>query len=1345
MELMDQAKEERSLDDYNAQLDDINNGVIHYQQEVSIELARLEATAAAPAPSPADAPIAAAHPQRIRPNDALKPFTLSRDHTPVQLRDWQQKFRDYYSSSKFEHCSVSEQQAYFKSCLDSYLSQRLHQDIQAATPIFGDGSCTEALDALFKKFYPLFTRRLDFFKSSQAPGQLFSDWTTQLRQLGDEAELDATTVDDLYAMRYLVGGVDNKLLEKLMASKDGTLADLNTIVAKYEVSQQKLTAMHKAGSSSAAAVHTTCSEKSNQQCFRCGNFGCNPTSCWAKKSVCRYCSKQGHLDRICHKRDQDIKMKKSGGKKKFYKGNNGSSNNFKSSSQFHKPSTVKAASSLVTAEGCCRVTAENATPRLNVLVQAKGTKSFLFDALPDSGATRTFISRDLVQAHNLPVDTAQKAKIKAANESPMVCDGTVTLELTADSHKVCTDALVTPAISNELLLGWKDLVTLTVIHNDFPRPLASIAMVSTTSGDPATLFSSYNDVFSTDTLRPMVGDKMKIHLTSEVKPSKVLTPRQIPLHLQASAEEELQKYLDSGVIVPVDQPTEWISPGFFVRKSDGRARLVTDFTALNRYVKRPIHPFPSAQDIRRNIEARSRIFAKLDARSGYFQIPLEEASSYLTTFLLPSGRYRYKRAPMGLSASSDEFCTRSDAALLGLPGVLKIVDDILIQAASHDELHKRLEAVLKRCRAHGITLSKDKAEVGEQVKFAGFIVTAEGTKPDPAKVKAIKDFPTPTCTRDIRSFLGLAVQLAGFIPDLAQSTNPLRQLLKKDVAFLWLPEHQAAFDQTKNLLTSNMVMSFFDPKKPTKLLTDASCLNGLGYALMQGEKLIQCGSRSLSPAEARYAVIELECCAVAWAIDACRHYLLGCPIFDVITDHRPLVGVFAKPLSALDNPRILRFREKLLDYSFNITWTQGKSHLIADALSRAPVFDAPIREASACIMNVYDGTDPALAPLQEAAKDDATYQQIMGAALKKIPRHLLPKDHPARIYKSMWDNISIESDLLIYDGCRIIVPLAQRKRILQVLHDSHSGIGKTRKLAQQLYYWPGINQDIANLISSCEKCQEMRPSQGPEPIISRTASYPMESVSIDPFEAAGKKYLVMVDRYSSYPFVARLNSTVTSSITSIITDWFLEVGWPRIIGSDGGPQFRSAFEDFCREHNILHQLSSAGHPKSNGLAEAGVKDVKNLLLKNDSWHAFKFALQAFRNVPRTGPGLSSPAELFFGRRHRLPVLPALTIPLPLSHKDNNSGRHLPPLQIGQKVYLQNGNTKRWDCTGVIKKVREHGRSYIVIRQDGRELLRNRIYLKPVKGKVQSQTKPQASDIPQYISNRVKRRHQHKYK
>ena len=127
------------------------------------------------------------------------------------------------------------------------------------------------------------------------------------------------------------------------------------------------------------------------------------------------------------------------------------------------------------------------------------------------------------------------------------------------------------------------------------------------------------------------------------------------------------------------------------------------------------------------------IFSKLDAFHGYFQLALDEESSYLTTFLIPSGRYRYLRAPMGLSSSSDKWCRYSDFVIESCEFAKKIVDDILIWAPSLAELEKRIIQVLDRCATINVTISKKKFTIGTEIPLAGFLISDQGIKPDPQK------------------------------------------------------------------------------------------------------------------------------------------------------------------------------------------------------------------------------------------------------------------------------------------------------------------------------------------------------------------------------------------------------------------------------------------------------------------------------------------------------------------------------------------------------------------------------------------------------------------------------------
>ena len=267
------------------------------------------------------------------------------------------------------------------------------------------------------------------------------------------------------------------------------------------------------------------------------------------------------------------------------------------------------------------------------------------------------------------------------------------------------------------------------------------------------------------------------------------------------------------------------------------------------------------------------------------------------------------------------------------------MDDTLVWASDWIELKSRCAIFLKNCRAAGVTVSVRKFECGPKLSFAGYLVSDVGIRPDPKLLAAITMFPTPKGVPEVRSILGLANQLASFMPDLAQLTRKMRELLKKSSAWIWLDDHQTELERLKQVLTSELLVQPFDPDLPVELLTDAARLYGLGFALLQREpsgrpRLIMCGSCGLTDTQKRYATVKLECLAIQWAIKKCDYYLQGLPSFSVMTDHRPLVGVLNKSLHEVDNLRLVRMREKLAVYSFKVIWVKGKTHFIADACFR---------------------------------------------------------------------------------------------------------------------------------------------------------------------------------------------------------------------------------------------------------------------------------------------------------------------------------------------------------------------------------------------------------------------------
>ena len=237
-------------------------------------------------------------------------------------------------------------------------------------------------------------------------------------------------------------------------------------------------------------------------------------------------------------------------------------------------------------------------------------------------------------------------------------------------------------------------------------------------------------------------------------------------------KDELDAMIKTDVISPVTVPTDWCSALVPVLKQSGKVLICVDLQPLNRAVKREVHPMSSVQTSLAKL-SNAKVMTKLDANSGFWQIPLDEESKLLTTFITPFGRYAFNRLPFGISSAPEIFQHTMSSILEDLEGVICHMDDVLIHGVDVAEHDARVRAVLNRISEAGLTLNGDKCEFGmTETRFLGHIVGADGIEPDPTKVKAIIDLPPPRNVIELQRLQGMMNQLAHFIPDLS-SLNEL--------------------------------------------------------------------------------------------------------------------------------------------------------------------------------------------------------------------------------------------------------------------------------------------------------------------------------------------------------------------------------------------------------------------------------------------------------------------------------------------------------------------------------------------------------------------------------------------
>ena len=612
------------------------------------------------------------------------------------------------------------------------------------------------------------------------------------------------------------------------------------------------------------------------------------------------------------------------------------------------------------------------------------------------------------------------------------------------------------------------------------------------------------------------------------------------------------------------------------------------------------------------------------------------------------------------------------------------------------------------------------------VKYMGNIVTSSGLKPCPEKTAAIYNMPAPEDKTALQRLLGMIRYLAQFIPNESSLTAPLRNLLKKDAPWHWEHEHEAALNQLKEALMQPTVLAYYDVKKPVLIQTDASQY-GLGSCLLQEGRPIAYASRALTSAETNYSQIEKELLAICFACSKFHHYTYGQDV-EVHTDHRPLEIIFKKPLGKAA-PRLQRMLLQLQRYSLDVKFVPGKLMYVADTLSRAFVPGDPKHGAAEDIEVMVHSlarslpiSDDKRALFTKTTLEDPNMQQLHDVIQQGWPNSIKGVQAQLRPYWNVRDELHIAEDL-IFRGQQLVVPTQLRPYMLSLIHESHLGTEKCKTRARQVVYWPKMSTDIENTVGECEICQSMRASQQKEPLIPHELPIrPWQKLAADIMTISSVDYLVVVDYFSKYPEIAKLEKKTAQTVIVHLKSIMARHGIPEQLCSDNMPFASAEFRRFAQEWDIKLITSSPTYAQSNSQGERAVQTVKRLITKAQKDRKDPYiALLEYRNAPVSGTQYS-PAQMLMSRmlRDRLPASSAQLMPaivdarLQLEQKQQQEKRQydmdakeMPPLSPGDSVRVQKGRT--WVPAQVIRVDDTNPRSYIV-SCNGSHLRRNRRHL-----------------------------------
>ena len=417
--------------------------------------------------------------------------------------------------------------------------------------------------------------------------------------------------------------------------------------------------------------------------------------------------------------------------------------------------------------------------------------------------------------------------------------------------------------------------------------------------------------------------------------------RQPPFAHMEAIGRKIDQLESEGILVKVDS-SDYASPVMPVIKPDGDVRLCGDYKrTLNPNIDTAVYPLPVIEDCLWSIRG-GELFSKLDIKGAYNHVPVRKEDQPLLTINTHKGLYKFTRLPFGVSSASAIFQSIMDQVLTGIPGVACRVDDIIITGKDDTEHMRNLREVVNRLEKSGFRCRADKCEYMQpEVVYLGHRITKHGCSPVRSKVETIAKAPYPKSREELISFLGMIQYYARYLPDLHSVIEPLNRLRSKSVPWQFDESEKSAFNKLKNLISSDRVLTFYDPDLPLRLDTDASAV-GIGAVLshvINGvDRPIEFVSRTLKPAERNYSQIEREALAIVWAIRRFHRFLFA-RVFILCTDHKPLEMIFDpyKSLSEVVSNRIQRWGMFLTSYRYTVEFRPTGKHANADMCSRFPL------------------------------------------------------------------------------------------------------------------------------------------------------------------------------------------------------------------------------------------------------------------------------------------------------------------------------------------------------------------------------------------------------------------------
>ena len=759
------------------------------------------------------------------------------------------------------------------------------------------------------------------------PGETIQELSARIRQEAVTCDFASikNPLDEAMRTRFMCSVENEAILKALFKVKDDQLTFAKAIeiatetedAAKYakETVHGETKSLQIVQDSSSIVLKTKKQSKLKSHkrdfpqgtCGRCGGTH-SGKECRFKNSVCRFCSKLGHLEKVC----------------------------------LQKAKSKKPVSTIVNS-----VHRTSIFPQLKQNIQLAG-KNLSFEV--DTGAGENFISADVWKSIGEPHLRPVRNRFESASKHPLPVIGTFTTDVTcSNSTSQQNIQFVVTKVPHLNLLG-RSAISKLNISVDNLLGTNRIHSVRNNETDQSLqkackqICQEFPSLFE-----PGLGTLKDYELDIKFKPDAspvFIKPRPVPLALQ----DDLAAAYDAGIAKGVwktAQFNEYGTPVVPIRKktlsgqSTPQLRVCGDYSVtVNPQLETHRYPIPLPADLMRKLGGGYG-FSKIDLADAYNQIKLSPVSQKKLALSTHRGVLLQNRLPFGISSAPGYFQEIMDQLTSDLPGVAVYLDDILVSGRNAEEHLQNLRQLLQRLHDKGMRCRLEKCVFAQpSVEYLGHQLSRNGIAKGP-KVDAVTKMPPPTNVSGLRSFLGQVQFYNKFLSNLSTVLEPLYRLTKKDIKWRWCAEEQYAFQSVKDMLCTDTVLAHFDPSLDIGISCDASEY-GIGSVLFHryadgSERPIANVSKTLSPTQRKYSQIQKEALAIIFALSKFHQFLYGRK-FILVTDHKPLLNLFSptQPTPALAANRLARWSLTLSQYDYTIEYRKSSAHGNADALSRLP-------------------------------------------------------------------------------------------------------------------------------------------------------------------------------------------------------------------------------------------------------------------------------------------------------------------------------------------------------------------------------------------------------------------------